>query len=163
MTEASGSNLRTNRPRVVLIGSMGVYPHILEVAKNLAAAEIDTVVPEAENQVAQHLTLAEFELFKRRVSFAYLKKIRDPRTLCVLAVNLDRHGILNYVGPNTFAEIAVAFAQTKRIYLLQGVPEAYVDELSAWRAIALRGDLSPLISHFRESRVIAEHPQMPLL
>lgn len=163
MSDVGASNLRSNRRRVVLIGSMGAYQHILDVAQQLATIGIDTVIPEAEEQAVQQLSLPEFEQFKRRVSFAYLKKIRDPRTFCVLAVNVDRHGILNYVGPNTFAEIAVAFAQTKKIYLLQGVPEAYVDELSAWRAVALRGELAPLIADFWENCAVEEHPQLPLL
>lgn len=163
MNDVGASNLRSNRRRVVLIGSMGAYQHILDVAQQFATIGIDTVIPEAEEQAVQQLSLPEFEQFKRRVSFAYLKKIRDPRTFCVLAVNVDRHGILNYVGPNTFAEIAVAFAQTKKIYLLQGVPEAYVDELSAWRAVALRGDIAPLIADFWESCAVEEHPQLPLL
>lgn len=162
-SEARVSNFRANRRRVVLIGSMGAYRHILGVAEQLATAGVDTIVPEAEDQAVLQLSLPEFELFKRRVSFAYLKKIRDPRTFCVLAVNLDRHGILNYVGPNAFAEIAVAFAQSKKIYLLQGVPEAYEDELSAWQAVALRGDLAPLISDFRASCIVEEHPQLRLL
>lgn len=162
MSDAGASNLRSNRRRVVLIGSMGAYQHILDVAQDLATAGIDTVVPEAEEQVVQQLSLLDFEQFKRRVSFAYLKKIRDPRTFCVLAVNVDRHGILNYVGPNTFAEIAVAFAHTKKIYLLQGVPEAYVDELSAWRAISLRGDISALVADFWENYAAEKHPQLQL-
>lgn len=151
-------NLSTNR-RIVLIGSMGVYQQIMEYAEELGSLGIQTVVPEAEGVVTQQLSLFEFEHFKRRVSFSYLRKIRDPRTYCVLAVNPDRHGILNYVGPNTFAEIAVAFAQSKKIYLLQGVPDAYGDELSAWRAVSLRGHLDRLISDFRDDCMV-ENPQM---
>lgn len=161
MSESEARNFRTNR-RIVLIGSMGVYHQIVELAEQLGALGIQTIVPEAEGNAVQQLPLVEFELFKRRVSFAYLRKIRDPRTYCVLAVNLDRHGILNYVGPNTFAEISVAFAQSKKIYLLQGVPAAYTDELSAWRAIALRGNLERLVSNFREECMV-EDPQMRLI
>ena len=93
--------------RIVLIGSMGVYSDLLECARLLNAEGIQTVVPEPEDDVIQQLSLFDFEVFKRRVSFAYLRKIRHPTTYGVLAVNRDRHGILNYIGPNTFAEIAV--------------------------------------------------------
>lgn len=141
---------------------MSVYPHIVEIAEQLGAAGIQTVVPDAEDESVLQMSLFDFEQFKRRVSFAHLRRIRDPRTHCVLAVNLDRHGILNYLGPNTFAEIAVAFAQSKKIYLLQSVPEAYSDELSAWRAVSLRGNLRQLISDFQED-CMKEDPQMRLL
>lgn len=160
MAENDVGLLRSNR-RVVLIGSMGVYGEIVECARLLSAAGIETIVPEQEDLEVQRLSTAAFENFKRKVSFAYLKKIRHPRTYCVLAVNLDRHGIMNYVGPNTFAEIAVAFAQSKKIYLLQGVPDAYSDELSAWRAVPLRGDLERFTDIFRED-CMSPDPQKKL-
>lgn len=153
--------MRSNR-HVVLIGSMGVYHQVLEIAQNLASIGIRAIVPDAEDDTVQQLSLFDFEQFKRRVSLAHLRRIRDPRTYCVLAVNPDRHGIINYIGPNTFAEIAVAFAQSKKIYLLQGMPEAYMDELSAWRSINLRGNLQQLISEFRED-CMKEDPQLRLI
>lgn len=150
MTERGKASSHTNR-RVVIIGSMSVYDKMGAIASELNASGIHTVVPEAEGDAVRQLSLFDFEQFKRRVSFAYLRKIRDPRTYCVLAVNLDRHGILNYIGPNTFAEIAVAFAQSKRIYLYQGMPEAYSDELSAWGCTQLNGRLDALVNDFSES------------
>jgi hypothetical protein len=150
MIDIRAPRLKTNR-RVVLIGSMSVYAELLEYSKLLNSKGIQTVVPEPEDEGVQQLSLFEFETFKRRVSFAYLRKIRHPSTFCVLAINLDRHGILNYIGPNTFAEIAVAFAQSKKIYLLQAMPEAYADELSAWRVAPLRGNLETLVEDFRDS------------
>jgi len=155
MIDTGSRDLRTNR-RIVLIGSMSVYNEIIDCAAKLKALDIQTIVPEPEDIAIQQLSQADFEDFKRRVSFAYLRKIRDPRTYCVLAVNSDRHGIMNYVGPNTFAEIAVAFAQSKRIYLFQGTPEAYVDELSAWRTISLHGTLERLIGDFRDDCMVAD-------
>lgn len=160
MPEVIPDELRTSR-RIVLIGSMSAYHQILEVAQELNAAGILTIVPDPEDDSVRRMTLLKFEEFKRRVSFAHLRRIRDPRTHCVLAVNPDRHGIMNYLGPNTFAEIAVAFAQSKRVYLLQGQPEAYVEELSAWRSISLRGNLQQLIDDFRQDCML-DDPQMRL-
>ena len=158
MTEGPLRRLKTNR-RIVLIGSMGVYQQIKECAEELGSFGIQTVMPIEESEVIQQLSLFDFEHFKRIASFSYLRKIRDPRTYCVLAVNVDRHGILNYVGPNTFAEIAVAFAQSKKIYLLQGAPDSYLDELSAWRAVSLKGQLDRLVSDFRADCMV-DDPQM---
>jgi hypothetical protein len=72
----------------------------------------------------------------------------DPRTFAVLAINADKHGIRDYIGPNTFAEVAVAFSQGKRIYLLQDVPQNLEDELRAWGVVPLRGDLGRLVGDF---------------
>jgi len=136
--------------RIVIIGSMSVYENMVNIAAELNTVGIKTIVPEAESEVVRQMSLSEFDEFKRRVSWAYIKKIRDPRTFCVLAMNLDRHGIMNYIGPNTFAEIAVAFAQSKRIYLYQGMPDAYFDELSAWGCFSLNGCLDAIINDYRK-------------
>ena len=161
MNKGVASNLTTNR-RIVLIGSMGVYEKILSIAERLNVLGINTIVPEAEGGAVQQLSLFDFESFKRRVSFAYLRKIRDPRTYCVFAINQYLHGMPDYIGPNTFAEIAVAFAQSKKIYLYQSIPEAYCEELSAWRGIQLRGSLDKLITDFRTDCMV-ENAQLRLL
>lgn len=135
--------------RVVLCGSMGAYGDILNISSQLNKLQVPTVIPEAEDASILGLSADAFEQFKRRVSFQYLRKIRDPRTFAVLAINVDRHGIPDYIGPNTFAEIAVTFAQSKRIYLLQGMPDDYEDELSAWRTVPLHGKLERLVEDFR--------------
>ncbi|MCK3831605.1 hypothetical protein [Pseudomonas fluorescens] len=137
--------------QLVLIGSMSVYTELCALAELLNSAGIQTVVPEAEQEAVSQFSLYEFEQFKREVSLKHIRQVRHPETWGVLAVNLDRHGIINYVGPNTFAEIAVAFAQFKRIYLLQNIPHAYHDELSAWQAIPLQGQLDILVSDYLES------------
>ena len=141
---------------------MGVYKEILMIASKLNSFRIPTVVPEEENELVTHLSTEEFDNFKRQVSFQYLKKVRDPRTFAILAVNIDRHGISDYIGPNTFAEIAVAFAQSKSIYLLQGIPDAYSDELLSWRVIPLRGNLERLVNDYSEFCMV-EHNQLSLL
>ena len=94
-------NYAQTKRRIVIIGSMSVFDNMVKIAAEFNALGIRIIVPEAENEAVRQMSLSDFDQFKRRVSFAYLKKIRDPRTYCVLAMNLDRHGILNYIGPNT--------------------------------------------------------------
>lgn len=137
--------------QIVLIGSMSAYPELCAYAEILNDAGIQTVVPEAEQVSVSQYSLQDLEQFKREVSHKHIRQVRHPETWGVLAINVDRHGILNYIGPNTFAEIAVAFAQFKKIYLLQGIPEAYLDELSAWQAVPLRGQLDILIEDYLEA------------
>jgi len=142
--------------RVVLCGSMSVYPEILEEQWMLQEREVRTVVPAPEDSVVSELDGKAFETFKRRVAREHLIKIRDPRTVAILAVNCDRYQIRDYIGPNTFAEIAVAFVQGKRIYLLQGIPEMYADELRAWGVIPLHGCVDSLVDVYYEYCARAE-------
>jgi hypothetical protein len=138
----------TEQLRVVLCGSMSVYPRILEEQHALRERGVRTLVPVAEDNIASGLSQEAFEAFKRQVGRQYLTKIRDVRTVAVLAVNCDRYNISDYIGPNTFAEIAVAFAQGKQIYLLQAIPEMYRDELQSWGAVPLHGRLDALVEAY---------------
>ena len=135
--------------RIVICGSMSFYGDMLAFQKLLAEHGVPSIVPEAEDEYIAGLSEEGFAAFKRRVSFQYLMKIRSPETVAVLAVNKDKHGIRDYIGPNTFAEIAVAFAQQKRIFLLQGLPTDYFDELQAWGVISLDGSLFGIFQYYK--------------
>ena len=137
------------KQRIVICGSMSFYGEMLEIQNFLKNNGVLSIVPEAEEQYAAMLSERDFEAFKCRVSYQYLKKIRAPETVAILAVNRDKHGIRDYIGPNTFAEIAVAFAQGKKIFLLQELPDVYMDELRAWGVIPLDGSISTILQYYR--------------
>lgn len=137
------------KQRIVICGSMSFYGDMLDIQNLLKNNGILSIVPEAENQYTDILSKKDFNTFKRHVSFQYLKKIRAPETVAILAVNRDKHGIKDYIGPNTFAEIAIAFAQGKQIFLLQGIPDVYLDELHAWGVVPLDGSISKMLQYYR--------------
>ena len=64
----------------------------------------------------------------------------------VLVINLDKHGIKNYIGGNTLMEIGFAHILNQRIYLLNPIPEIpyYKTEIEAMSPIVLNGDLAQL-------------------
>src|SRR3989344_3607342 len=64
----------------------------------------------------------------------------------VLVINLDKHGIKNYIGGNTLMEIGFAHILNQRIYLLNPIPEIpyYKTEVEAMSPIVLNGDLAQL-------------------
>jgi hypothetical protein len=87
---------------------------------------------------------------KRSVSLSHMRKVQSPITYAVLVANFDKHGIEGYVGPNTFAEVAVAFAMHKTIYLLNVTPRQYADELTAWGVRELDGSLSRVATEYED-------------
>jgi len=121
------------------------------VKQDLVEAGVNAFIPASDEELRAKVTIDAFEVLKRKVSFSYLNKIRDPRTFGVLAVNPEKYSISNYIGPNTFAEIAVAFAHQKKIFLYYGMPDVYVDELKAWRAMPLNGDITPLVKSYYDA------------
>jgi hypothetical protein len=110
------------------------------LAVKLTARGIAAVAPADERGHAGADPIA----LKRTLSQRYFKLIRSRSTAAILVANYPTRGRRNYIGANTFAEIAVAFSAGKAIYLLNGVYPPLKDELAAWGAIALNGRLGGL-------------------
>jgi hypothetical protein len=136
--------------RVVVCGSMAFYGQMCQLQETLSRHSVRAVVPDAESHVTATLTRQQYDAFKREVSLAHIRRIRNPLTFGILVANLDKHGIHGYVGPSTFAEIAIAAVHGKRVFLLDSYPDTYAEELAAWGAVALKGRLEPLIALYRE-------------
>lgn len=64
----------------------------------------------------------------------------------VLVLNLEKHGIENYIGGNTFMEIGFAHVLNQEIYLYNPIPEIpyYKTEIEAVKPILIYGDLSQI-------------------
>lgn len=64
----------------------------------------------------------------------------------ILVVNLDKKGIKNYIGANTFLEIGYAHCLNKKIFFLNPIPEQdYIrDEIKAAEPIVIDQDLTKI-------------------
>lgn len=116
---------------IILCGSMKVKDKILEIAETLEKDGYNVLIPREcfEN------------LDKALASRIHFDKICDSNNEIVLVVNATKNGIDNYIGPNSFAEIAFGFYFNKRVYLLNDIYEPYKDELEGWKVIPLKGNL----------------------
>lgn len=135
---------------VVICGSMSFYPNMVEQQSLLRALGVKSVIPSPDTDVFQILNEEESLSAKRSASMKHIRRVRDGKTFGILVLNFDKHGIADYIGANSFAEIAVALAHYKRIYLYQGVPTFYRDELIAWGAVPLNCDLSRLVDDIKQ-------------
>ena len=110
---------------------MKVKDKILEIAETLEKDGYNVLIPREcfEN------------LDKALASRIHFDKICDSNNEIVLVVNATKNGIDNYIGPNSFAEIAFGFYFNKRVYLLNDIYEPYKDELEGWKVIPLKGNL----------------------
>ncbi len=61
----------------------------------------------------------------------------------VLVLNLERHGIPNYIGGNTLMEIGFAHVLNLKIFLYNPIPEIpyYKTEIAAVRPVIIDGNL----------------------
>ena len=81
---------------------------------------------------------AKEDLIKR-----YFRIIKDSDA--ILVVNIDKKGIKNYIGGNTFLEMGFAHVLNKKVFLLNNIPDvSYRDEILAMQPIILNGDLSKI-------------------
>lgn len=123
-----------NRKNIVLCGSMKVKDEILKVAEQLRTYGFNVLLPE-------ECMRGEAKVIASRAHFG---RIVNPNNFNILIVNATKNGIVNYIGPNSFAEIAFGFYHNKKVFLLNGMYEAYLDELIGWNVTCLNGDLASI-------------------
>lgn len=119
---------------IVLCGSMKVKDKIISVSEELTKIGYNVLLPVECIQ----------EVEKSIASRAHFDRIVSDENKIVLIVNEQKNGIDNYIGPNSFAEIAFAFYNNKKTYLLNDIYEPYKDELIAWKVQTLNGNLNKI-------------------
>lgn len=142
---------------IVICGSMSFYNEMIYAKKKLNEHGINAILPESDNDFFDSLLSINskniIDDYKSSASRIHIKKIWRLTTRAILVVNSKKRSVDNYIGANTLAEIALAFALNKKIYLMYDYSAMYYDELAAWGATPLMGDLSQIISYLSEPRL----------
>ena len=120
---------------IVLCGSMSIKEKMLIIAKKLQEQGYNVLLP---------IECIEGKT-KLEASRAHFNRIIDNNTDAILVINEPKKGIENYIGANTFAEIAFTFYFNKKVYLLNDIYEPYKDELLGWKVVSLKGDLHNIL------------------
>lgn len=144
------------KKKIVICGSMLFYDEMLGCQEILRKQGIKAIIPKEENEIINMYDELAFREFKRKVSSAYLKKIREKDTVAVLIYNGTKRGVENYIGANTLVEIAMAFTWNRKIYLYNDIYEPLADELLAWECICLRGDMEKIIYDMKKTDIETE-------
>lgn len=119
---------------IVVCGSMKFKSEIINVKEKLENLGYEVLLP---------IECIEGKP-KNIASRAHFNRIKDEKTDAILVMNLDKENAKNYIGPNSFAEIAFAFYFEKRIFLLNDIYEPFKDELVGWNAITLQNKLDDI-------------------
>ena len=122
---------------------------MVEVSKNLEKQSHVVVIPKHTEEYALLNSLDEMhkESVKNKIEHDlirdYYEEIKNSDAILVL--NLEKSGIENYIGGNSFLEMGFAHVLNRKIYLLNPIPEVgYKDEIVAMQPIILNGDLNKL-------------------
>jgi hypothetical protein len=137
---------------ITVCASNRFLKEIEEVERNLVEMGFSVLVPEA-------LILARTKKWrvprtsagKVRAKIKYdlirghFKKVAKGDA--VLILNYTKDGVENYIGPNSFLEMGIAYFLGKKIFLLNPIPRSYLwEEVKAMQPVVLNGDLEKINS-----------------
>lgn len=134
---------------VIICCSISVADEALRIQKELDGFGLEVEIPVGvKKYIANNFTHATKEESAKDkkdndLIRGYYEKMKSYDA--VLIVNAEKNGIANYIGGNTFLEMAFAHVLNKSLYVLNPLPEcSYLDELRAMDPVILDGDLSRL-------------------
>lgn len=119
---------------IILCGSMKFKDSLVEIGQKLEKIGYEVKLP-VECMEGKPKEIA---------SRAHFDRIKANDTDAILVINKDKPNSPNYIGPNSFAEIAFAFYFKKKIFLLQDIYEPYKDELEGWHVTTLDNNLESI-------------------
>ncbi len=133
--------------KIIICGSMTAAKEMVEMEKDLVALGHEITLPKFTHEYAKMNSQEDMhsESVKNKMDHDLIRdnfeEIRQGDA--VLVINDNRKGIENYIGGNSFLEMAFAHVLHKEIFLLNPIPEmGYSDELIAMQPVILNGDLS---------------------
>jgi len=129
--------------KITICGSLKFYDEMLKVEKNLKKLGHKVYMPVK----AQGVDYWEEDNTKRVEAKKKLELIRKhldkiKKSDAILVVNVNKNGVKNYIGANTFLEMGFAYFWKKKVYTLNPPPnQPYIlDEIQTIGPIVINGD-----------------------
>lgn len=132
--------------KITICGSMKLSKKMLDVKNELELLGHKVILPHNTDKYAEtgNSDHVSGESAKNKIEHDlirdYYRVIGDSDA--VLIVNEELKGIKDYIGGNSFLEMAFGHVLNKRVYILNNIPDiSYTDEIVAMQPIVLNGDL----------------------
>ncbi|MGM5483633.1 MAG: hypothetical protein ACQER9_01805 [Nanobdellota archaeon] len=136
--------------KITICGSMAFAKEMFEIKKQLENKGHEIIFPYntefyADGSLAPESRKESVEnKIKHDLFKYYFKQIQDSDA--ILVVNLSKNNIDNYVGGNSFIEMAFAHVLDKKVFLLNPIPQiAYSDEIIGLQPIIINGNLDKIV------------------
>lgn len=133
--------------KIVICGSMSSACQMVDAKKELLRNNHEVILPVNTEQYAEKVLAEESaqESTKNKIEKDlirdYYEKIKKADA--VLVINVDKRGVIGYIGGNSFLEMGFAHVLNKKIFILNEIPKMiYTDEILAMQPVMLKGDLS---------------------
>ena len=142
-------NVFCDRMKITICGSVTFVKEMVEVKERLENLGHKVLVPHSAEINQDKKYWNQFKA-KNRDNFLDIKgermighfnKIKSSDA--VLILNYDKNEKKNYIGGNTFIEMAIAFEHGKKIFLINPIPKEspYIDEIESMKPFILNGEL----------------------
>jgi nucleoside 2-deoxyribosyltransferase len=135
--------------KIIICGSMSSAQKMIEAEKELVENNHEVILPKNTNKYAEKVLKEKdaHESTKNKIEHDlirdYFGEIKNADA--VLIVNIDKNGIKNYIGGNSFLEMGFAHVLDKKLYLYDDIPDlSYKDEMVAMQPIVINQDLSKI-------------------
>lgn len=138
--------------RIGIIGSMQYTEQMLAVRDELVGRGHDAFVTDLHDAFIgksdEEKEIIKIEQKQNKDAIREFWRIMQGAD-AVLVLNLDKHGIKNYIGGNTLMEIGFAHVLNQKVFLYNPIPEIpyYKSEIEAVKPTILDGDLSKIINY----------------
>ncbi|MCX6740229.1 MAG: hypothetical protein NTZ49_03310 [Candidatus Parcubacteria bacterium] len=143
--------------KITICSSIEFTPQIKEVLDQLSSLGHIVEIPKYSQKILNgDLTLEEFMTKKRKEGDLEFRNKAEEDLIkryyriidesdAILVLNLEKNGIQNYIGGNTFLEMGFAFVLNKQIFLWNDIPKMqYSDELIAMKPTIINHDLGKI-------------------
>jgi len=143
--------------KIVICGSISFTYEIKKICESLKKLGHEVEIPFYAKRILNgEISLEEYEKIKQKngdlklrrkakedLIKRYFKIIKNSDAILVL--NLDKNGVKNYIGGNTFLEMGFAYVLNKKIFLFNDIPDMlYKDEIRAMNPVIINGDLAKI-------------------
>jgi len=136
--------------RIGIIGSMQFTEKMLEVRDELIKSGHDAFVTKLhEAFIGKSDDEKEIIKIHQKNNMDAIREFWNAMqgADAVLVLNLDKHGIKNYIGGNTLMEIGFAHVLNQKIFLYNPIPDIsfYKTEIEAVKPVIINGDLDKIV------------------
>ena len=136
--------------RIGVAGSMQFIEQMAEAAEKLRELGHETFISKFKDEyVGKSDDEKESQKLHDKMENDAIREFWQPMqdADALLVVNLDKHGIKNYIGGNSFLEMGFAHVLKQKIFLMNSIPEMpyYGTEIVAMRPIVINGDLTKIV------------------
>ncbi|MDD4931802.1 MAG: hypothetical protein PHG66_06700 [Candidatus Colwellbacteria bacterium] len=132
--------------RIFICCSKHIYDRIPPIFDKLTSAGHLVTLPNSYDDPGMEekmRALSEEEHRKWKAEMIRLQEEKVRGVDAILVLNMEKHGIDNYIGGATFLEMFKAFELGRPIYLWNPIPENILrDEIQGFGVKVINGDLS---------------------